>query len=252
MRKPAAVFPIVLALGTIALAPVADARADGREEGPFEIEKCQTISTPGSYKLVDNLTLTSTSPTPVCLLITADFVTVDLAGFTISGVTIVQGGHFTTAIEAGAETTGIAVRNGSISNFFFGVNLAGSGSVVEGLRVMGSAPIDGAVGIAAAGIVKGNIVAGINAGPGTGTGIRATGIVTGNYAMNNRIFGIAVGQGSTVIGNTATGTSRSGGAGISVDCPSNVIDNTAVNNSGPEGNLLLNGTGCNDTNNVAP
>jgi hypothetical protein len=36
--------------------------------------------------------------------------------------------------------------------------------------------------------------------------------------------------------------------GISVSCPSNVTDNTAVNN---EINLAI-GTGCNNTNNVAP
>jgi hypothetical protein len=50
---------------------------------PTEIEQCQTISQPGSYKLVSNLTLTS--PTPVCLPITANFVTIDLAGFTMAG-----------------------------------------------------------------------------------------------------------------------------------------------------------------------
>ena len=37
--------------------------------------------------------------------------------------------------------------------------------------------------------------------------------------------------------------------GIVVDCPSNVTDNTAINN--PERNLIL-GEGCNNTNNVAP
>ena len=91
--------------------------------------------------------------------------------------------------------------------------------------------------------------------PGEGIGISATGIVTGNYAANNRIIGISIGQGSTVVGNTATQTgagASDGFAGISVDCPSNVTDNTAVNNRVPGGNLVLNGTGCNNTNNVAP
>ena len=37
--------------------------------------------------------------------------------------------------------------------------------------------------------------------------------------------------------------------GISVQCPSNVTDNTAVNNGT---NLFLQGDGCNNTNNVAP
>ena len=77
-------------------------------------------------------------------------------------------------------------------------------------------------------------------------GIQAIGTVTGNSVSGNGFIGIVVGQGSTVIGNTAT---NNGESGISVTCPSNVTDNTAVNNGT---NLVLNGTGCNDTNNVAP
>ncbi|MGC1886938.1 MAG: hypothetical protein WA709_12715 [Stellaceae bacterium] len=118
---------------------------------------------------------------------------------------------------------------------------------VEELRVMGGFAADDGVGIAATGIVKGNTVSGINGGPGSGIGISATGIVAGNYASGNRIFGIAVGQGSTVVGNTVT---QSEDFGISVDCPSNVTNNTAVNSVFR--NLVLNGTGCNATNNVAP
>ena len=76
MRRPAELFPIALALGAMVLAPGAGAR----EEGPTEIERCQTISQPGSYVLVHNLTATGD-----CLLINADFVTVDLAGFAIIG-----------------------------------------------------------------------------------------------------------------------------------------------------------------------
>ena len=54
-----------------------------------------------------------------------------------------------------------------------------------------------------------------------------------------------IGQGSTVIGNTADASIQ---VGFSVSCPSNVTNNTAVN---APTNLVLNGTGCNDTNNVA-
>ena len=241
MKRPAAFFPIVLAFGAIIMAH--PATAQDTREGPFEIEKCQTISMPGSYRLVNNLTLTSQNR--ICLLIAANFVTIDLAGFTM------QGQAFgTAAIEAGGETTGIAVRNGSISGFGFGVDLEGSGSIVEGLRVVGG---EGTfLGIRATGIVRGNTVSDILGAPSDGLGIIATGIVTGNYATNNRIIGIEVGQGSTVVGNTATQTPGDGEAGISVSCPSNVTDNTAVNNSGRGGNLMLNGTGCNNTNNVAP
>ena len=108
MRRLAALLPIVLALGAIILASVAGARADARAEGPTGIEKCQTISNPGSYKLVSNLTATGD-----CLLINADFVTVDLAGFTISG----NGA----GISSSQQSEGIAVRNGTIVGGFGGV-----------------------------------------------------------------------------------------------------------------------------------
>ena len=92
MKSSAALFPIALALGALTLAPWASAQAqDSRQEGPFEIEKCQTISNPGSYKLVNNLTFEGTTGTP--LQVTANFVTIDLAGFTISGPGILNPRH---------------------------------------------------------------------------------------------------------------------------------------------------------------
>jgi hypothetical protein len=222
-------------------------QAGAREEGSAEIEKCQTISQPGSYKLVNNLTFTGT--TGVCLQITADFVTIDLVGFTITGPGLaVPGGPNTTAIASGQDRTGITVRNGSISGFGVGVNLEGDGSIVEGLRVFGG-PGTSSLGIAATGIVKGNSVVGIFGAPGgQGRGIAATGIITGNYAAGYRFGGFEIGQGSTVTGNTALGIPNFSPLGISVSCPSNVTDNTAINNR--SANLELNGAGCNNTNNV--
>jgi hypothetical protein len=49
-----------------------------------------------------------------------------------------------------------------------------------------------------------------------------------------------------VIGNTATHNTE---FGIVADCPSNLTDNTAVNNGT---NLVLNGDGCHSEDNVAP
>ena len=148
MRRPAAFVPIVLALGAIILAPLAGARADGREEGLREIEKCQTIDQPGSYRLVNDLTFSGTTGT--CLAITADSVTIDLAGFTITGPGPSLSNN-TSAIAAGNDRTGIAVRNGSISGFDNGVDLEGNGSIVEGLRVFSCSLF----GIIATGIVRG-------------------------------------------------------------------------------------------------
>jgi hypothetical protein len=80
--------------------PWAGAQAqDAREQGPTEIEKCQTISKPGSYKLINNLKAGNNAD---CLVITASFVTIDLAGFTITGRGSPTGeGIRTTALSPG-------------------------------------------------------------------------------------------------------------------------------------------------------
>ena len=243
MRRSAALFTIALALGAMILAPRSAARADGREEGPFEIEKCQTIDKPGSYKLVRNITFTL-GPPFVCLSITASFVTVDLGGFSISAPGAISG----TGIEAPAGTLSITVRNGSIAGFLSGVDLGGEGSIVEGLRVSGR--FRSFLGIGAVGIVKGNTVFDFSGVPGQGTGISASGVVTGNYVFSNGT-GMSISVGSTVIGNTSV-NNLSGFGGIVVNCPSNVTDNTAVNNVNLGSNLVLQGEGCTNTNNVAP
>jgi hypothetical protein len=241
MKQPTAVCTIALALGALILASRPGAHAqDWRQEGPIEIDKCQTISQPGSYKLVNNLTFNGPSGS-ACLLITASFVTIDLAGFTITGTSPVGPGPipppFPIAINAGDNTTGITVRNGSISgNFSDGVVLSGDGSIVEGLRVSNAT----ALGITARGIVRGNTAVGIGA-----AGIDTNGLITGNYVSGAQSGIVAVG---TVIGNTVTNAVE---RGIVVGCPSNVTDNTATGAAAGR-NLVLNGTGCNDTNNVAP
>jgi hypothetical protein len=156
MRRPAALFPIALALGAISLAPAAGAR----EQGPTEIEKCQTIRQSGSYRLVNNLTATGD-----CLVIDADFVTVDLAGFTISGT----GGRGISSTPPLVHHQGIAVRNGSISGLE-GVILDATASIVEGVRVFGSGSLIGI--LANGGIVKGNVVLNTSEGFFVGEGRR--------------------------------------------------------------------------------
>jgi hypothetical protein len=240
VKTPAALFPTALALGGIILVPWPSARAQDTQVGPTEIDQCQTISQPGSYRLVNNLSATTGN----CLVITAGSVTIDLAGLSISGTS----GTVDGIVSLPNSGQGVAVRNGSISGFGAGVILNSPGSIVEGLRVFGI----GSTGISAQGIVRGNTVTSTTLGP----AIVATGTVTGNYVTGTQgtfvgdgelPAGIAVFQGSTVIGNTATSNK---GMGIFVQCPSNVTDNTATGNG--LGNLVLNGEGCNNTNNVAP
>src|SRR5262245_38820526 len=112
MRRPSSLSPIAFALGVTIFAPAADAQ-------PTKINNCQTISNPGSY--------VSTGYLPPYagferLNITADFVTNNPAGFTIRG-----GGGGIGGIGGdrgtGPRLRGIAIRNGSISNFSLGVDV---------------------------------------------------------------------------------------------------------------------------------
>jgi parallel beta-helix repeat protein len=195
-----------------------------------------------------------------CLVITASHVTIDLAGFLIEG----KGDAIFAA--GPPPLRGITVRNGSIlSESGTAVNLLrADGSIVEELSI--SIQDEGS-GISANGIVRGNTVAGFAGGLffrfGTGisasgvvtdnsvsglsqgTGISASGTVRGNTATNNQI-GIVVEAGSTVIGNTATNNTQ---IGIEANCPSVLVHNTATNNGT---NLVLNGQGCTNKDNVAP
>ena len=249
-----AAFLSLLAFAAMILAPPGGAQAQGeREEGPKEIEKCQTISQPGSYKLVKNLTFKGPSGT-ACLTITSSGVTLDLAGFTISGPTNIPPSIEGTAILASGELKGIAVQNGSVSGFQIGVNLgSATGSLVEKLRVFNIIPIitvtpPNPTGIIASGIVRSNAVFGPLTTIPVATGISATGTLTGNYVTGNAT-GMLIGRGSTVIGNTATDNRL---FGFFVTCPSNVTYNTAIDN--PDGNLVLETSqgSCNTTNNLAP
>ena len=252
MKTQPSVFTIAVVFWAIIFALVTGAKAqDAREEGPFEIEKCQTIDKSGSYKLVRNLTFSGSSG--ACLMITASGVTLDLAGFTISGRTNVPPTPEITAILGSGDLRGIAVQNGSVSGFQIGIDLgSATGSLVEKLRVFNIIPITSQTtqptGIIASGIVRSNAVFGPLTTFPIATGISATGTLTGNY-VTGTATGMLIGRGSTVIGNTATDNRL---FGFFVSCPSNVTDNTAVDN--PDGNLVLETArgSCNTTNNLAP
>ena len=81
---------------------------------------------------------------------------------------------------------------------------------------------------------------GLSAGPGS--------TVTGNTVWGSIGTGLFASIGSTVIGNTVLETNP--GVGMSIICPSNVKNNTLTGST--QGNLSLNGTNCNASENVAP
>jgi hypothetical protein len=188
--------------------------------GHFPIVICQS----GSYRLAGNLTVPDADTTAI--LITSINVTLDLNGFSISGPTTCS---FTacspTGIGMGIDTRfpsltllgGPTVLNGTVQGMgSTGINLGTSvASRVEGVQAIGN----GEIGIAAAGIVRNNIVS-------------SNGLI-GIEARN------AVVSGNQVVGNFLDG--------LVVDCPSNVVDNAFLFNV--SNNLIMHGSGCNLSNN---
>ena len=202
--------------------------------GPTQIKSCGTLSEPGSYVVVQNLTATGD-----CLVITADFVTIDLGGFTLTGNGMGEG-----ITDQFAGRDGITVRNGTVTNFTFGVRIAnGSRLTIEGIRAINNIGLGMSIGMNS--IVRGNTVSGNGS---IGISADTGSIVTGNIASDNLNDGIAVESGSTISGNTSFNNTVNG---FDVVCPSTVIGNTALDNGT---NLALAGipADCNVADNLAP
>jgi hypothetical protein len=236
------------------------------------IKKCTTIGKPGSYELTRNLTARGD-----CLVVAANFVTIDLSGWVITG----DGSTGSGVTDQGNPRQGIAVRNGTITGFAVGVGLGSTGGpVVEKVRAS-DIEVTG-IGASGGSAVSGNIVSGLLANNGIIAGRNS--IISGNVASNSgnvaisggdgsivsdnvvttSDFGISagsrstvsgnnvgaldggifVGPGSTVSGNTAHFADEGSGINISVTCPSNVIGNTVT------GDLVLNGAGCTNIDNL--
>jgi hypothetical protein len=242
----------VLALGSPMPAVGAGAPVpDYLDHGPAEIERCQAIDQPGSYKLVKNLKATGD-----CLVLTAQGVTIDLGGFALTG------DGTGTAIIGPKPQTGTAipqartvVRNGDISNFARATDLGGT---VEGLRVTSNAEgIFVSVGIVRGNTVQFNTSAGIEIADGivadnlviangTGISVHEAAVITGNEVSGNKIGIDAGGTGSALTANVVDGNSE---IGLRIRCPSNLTDNTAVGNAA---NLVLSDTTCHTSGNLAP
>ncbi|MGH8203691.1 MAG: right-handed parallel beta-helix repeat-containing protein, partial [Steroidobacteraceae bacterium] len=181
-----------------------------------------TISRSGSYVLSGNLTVPRDKSG---IQIAADDVTLDLNGFRIKGSG--SGGNGI-GPAPGPDLIppfpdGVTIRNGTIANFGIAINLHMSvRTVVHQVRAFDND-------------------FGISLGP--------VSVVSGSVASGNRFgFGIEVGGGTLVSGNSAT---HNAGSGLHVDCPSNIVGNTAHSNA--EMDIRESGAGCTRTdNNPAP
>ena len=222
---------------------------------PQLVLTCGTLSTPGSYTVLNNLNATGD-----CLVIASDFVTLDLGGFVVSGA---GGGAGITS--HGAALRGVTVRNGVVQRFSQGIALAtSSGVTVERVYATGNAQ---------EGILLGDMAtvrdstAIANGSSGVRVGQR--GLVVNNNAGDNGGHGLSGNLGTSMIGNTS---GRNGGSGISTqagsnvvhnvarnntmdgifaDCPSNVVGNAATNNIGQNLDLLNGSCTANDNSSLS-
>jgi len=217
--------------------------------GQTTITDCGPITDPGPYVLANNINATGD-----CLVVQADFVTIDLGGFTISGPT--WGGNGILA-DPSFSVKGLTIRNGVITGFNTGIgadtalqtnitsmrltnNITGAASgdqsTVKDSTFSGTGRTDqNGIGLVTRShsLVSGN-TANDNGAPqgvsGVGINVGNSSTVIGNVAYRNGGTisgqGIRTGQGGTVMGNTVTGNSD----GLIVDSGSTVINNTSDGN----------------------
>jgi hypothetical protein len=222
------------------------------------IRECTEIRNPGFYLLTRNLTAAVNDD---CLVVRTSFVTIDLGGWVISGRSNDPDQLGVGITITGESVQNTTVRNGTITGFGDAINL-GRRAVVENVRAFGNqggivaasdSTVSGSnvegfelgVTVGPRSIVSGNRVFAALAAITTGSGS----IVSGNVVTVDIDHGIQAGVGSTVSGNTVQGLEADVGVGISVECPSNVIGNTATQFAE---NLTLSGDGCTNIDNLAP
>ncbi len=178
-----------------------------------------TISTPGFYYFGKNLTFSGGTDT-VAITISADDVTLDLMGFSLTN----GGGNFPRGIYMNGRSN-VEIRNGTVGGFKGGVyeasdlgskhrviNVRAANNRIDGIRLEGnnhqikncnSSNTNSGYGI----WLHSGVISGCNASYNPlGIGLR-TGIVTECYASNNNKGIFILGQGN-VLGNTAFNNSE--------------------------------------------
>jgi len=223
--------------------------------GVQAIGACTVIDKPGSYVLARDITARlrdlKRAPVdrftvgPACIVIVADFVSLDLQGHTIMGPEAWDSGNagiFATLDANGKVPTAAHIRNGCVTGFLTGVAVEGTGHVVEGVRVAGN---EYGMSLRGNGIKVKEVIAVSNRAFGI-LWFGDHGVSVENCQINsNGWIGIVQwtpdewGQplGSRIVGNTV---SNNGGYGIYAYCPSLILQNMAYSNgSGPGDNIVV-------------
>ncbi len=237
--------------------------------GVQAIEACTVIDKPGSYVLAQDITagmadLKRAWPSAWysgCIVIAADFVTLDLQGHTITGPgdqhTWNHSGIYTTADASGQHSVAARIRNGCVKNFDLGVSLEGTGHLLEQMRVTGnnlgiSFATDGnrGDGIRVKDVVAVSNSVGIFFYSGNGGSVENSQIISNDGAGIFQYESLPDNPrplGTRIVGNTVTGNGR---YGIYAHCPSLILQNMVYNNgSGEKDNIVVHGTTCTRANN---
>lgn len=196
-----------------------------------------TISQRGSYRLSGNITVPNANTTVI--QITADYVTLDLNGFSISGPVVCTPNPTICNLAGSGDGVnaesrqGVRVLNGIVRGMgAFGIDMtSGHSNVIERVHILSNE-------LGGIRIVSGRVVDSVISLNGNTGLIVEQSVATGNIVNSNGANGILANL-STVTGNTA---SRNQGAGISASCPSSIIGNTAFNNGA--GNINAGGPTC--------
>ncbi len=224
------------------------------------IEACTIIDKPGSYVLTKDITATMADLQRVpngwfsaCIVIVADFVSLDLQGHTLTGPGIQQRWNFsaiyTTADASGKQAMAARIMNGCITKFDLGLALEGTGHVVEQMRVIRN--LEGVsfathgskgYGIRVKDVVAvANTDAGILSYGGYGHSVENCQLisngVSGLYEVEDLSENNERPLGTRIVGNTVSGNGR---YGIYAFCPSVILQNMASGNgAGPQDDIVV-------------
>ena len=251
-----AVFTFVILLTVPAWAQNQDTQGAVQSIGA-----CTVMDKPGSYALTRNITarqsdLKHIGNDSACILILADFVSLDLRGYTITGPG--TGDHdgygiMITTNAGGKSPIAAYVRNGCITNFNRGFDVdedpvaGGLGHTVEGVRVAGNWAgifLNG-VGVRVKDVVAVSNGVGMYLWSGYGHSVEHCQVHSSGgegIAMRWECYG------SRIVGNTVSGN---GTYGIYAQCPSLILQNMAFQNGW--GDVVVLGSSCTTSdNNPAP
>jgi len=186
-----------------------------------------TITSPGSYRLTGSLALAAGL---TGIMVSADFVTIDLNGFEIAGPIVCSGTPATCPAIAQGDgitrtgvPTGTTVTGGTVRGMPGQGLLLGFGALVENMAIVGNS----GSGVSASGssIIRNSRIVGNG-----DIGVSASGsVITRSVVHGNGNGGIFC-QRSVVSGNAVT--SNGGGQGINSNIGCTVTGNTVAQNAG--------------------